>query len=66
LDAIFDVVKIFVVVYGAGEVVVHGWTPHTIAVVVALGITSFFGTALWTHIGRKISPVDPDEKVYGT
>jgi hypothetical protein len=54
LDAGSDVAGVLVTLVGAGEIIIHGWTLQTIGILVAISITSFFGTAYWTRVGSKI------------
>jgi hypothetical protein len=53
LDAAGDFAMILVTLAGAGEVIVHGWTTRTAAILAAMMVTSFFGTILWTWIGHR-------------
>lgn len=55
-DALGDLALILVTLFGAGEVILHGWTLHTVGVIAVIVTTSFFGTALWTHIGNRCIP----------
>ena len=55
-DALGDLALILVTLFGAGEVILHGWTPHTIGVIATIVTVSFFGTALWTHVGNRCLP----------
>jgi hypothetical protein len=54
LDAGLDLANILVMLAGAGEVIVHGWTWRTIGVLAAMCVTSFAGTIVWTRIGQRI------------
>ena len=63
MDALRGLGGIFLTIFGAGEVIKHGWTTHTILVIVFITLTSFFGTALWTRLGQKIGQKD---QIYGT
>lgn len=53
LDASSDLATILVTIAGAGLVIQHGWTLHSIAVLAAMMITSFLGTALWTRLAAR-------------
>jgi hypothetical protein len=53
LDALGDLAAILVVLFGAGEVIVHGWSTHTIAVLAVICTVSFCGTAVWTRVGNR-------------
>lgn len=53
-DAAGDLATILVTLAGAGAVIVHGWTLHTIAILAAMTITSLLGTAYWTRFCRRI------------
>ena len=54
LDAGGDLATILVTLAGAGEVITHGWNMYTMTVLAAMMITSFFGTLVWTKVGRRI------------
>lgn len=55
-DALGDGATVLTTTYGAGEVVLHGWTPHTIGVVLTIMVVSYVGTRFWTRLSRKITP----------
>lgn len=55
LDATGDLASILVTVVGAGEVITHGLTPHTIILLAAMTVTSFVGTTIFTKLGQRIS-----------
>lgn len=59
-DALGDGASILTITYGAGEVVVHGWTAHTVGIVATIMLVSFVGTRLWTRLSRRITPVSSD------
>lgn len=59
LDAAGDVAQVASMVFGAGEIIVHGWGPEAIWVLAVMCVTSFFGTALWTWVGARINPKEP-------
>lgn len=55
MDAGGDIAAVLVTLFGAGEVILHGWSLHSIEVLVVIAITSFFGTIFWTRVGSKMS-----------
>jgi hypothetical protein len=55
-DAGSDWANFVVTAYAATPLYVHGWTVHTVGVLVAVSGTSFFGTALWTYAGDRLIP----------
>jgi hypothetical protein len=55
-DASNDIAALFVTVYGAGEVVLHGYTLHTISLIAVIAVTSFVGTYYWTRLGKRLMP----------
>jgi len=54
MDAGGDIATVLVTLFGAGEVITHGWTWHTAAVLGVIAVTSFFGTIFWTRVGSRI------------
>lgn len=58
LDAIGDPIRLWLTSIGAGVVIKYGWTPHAIAIVTAITATSFFGTLIWTRLGRRMRGED--------
>lgn len=56
LDAAGDLASILVTVLAAGQIILHGWSAHSIVVLAAVMLTSFAGTALWTRVGQRIEP----------
>lgn len=58
LDAAGDVAQVASMVFGAGEIIVHGWGTRAVWVIAVMCVTSFFGTALWTSVGRRMKGVD--------
>lgn len=58
-DAAGDLAGVFVTIFAAGQVIIHGWTWHSIVVLAAVMITSFVGTMFWTRVGRKIKVSEP-------
>lgn len=54
LDAIGDLAKVVCVIVGAGTVIADGVTWHSVAVLAAMAVTSFFGTAADVKISRRI------------
>jgi hypothetical protein len=55
-DATGDLAAIAVTVFGAGEVLLHGLTPHTYALLAAMTFTSFFGTLCYTKLANRLMP----------
>jgi cytochrome c-type biogenesis protein CcmH/NrfG len=47
---------IAVTIFGAGTVLKHGWTLHSILVMVAIAAAAFFGTQTWTMLAAKYTP----------
>lgn len=62
LDALGDMAGIACTVVGAGAVITGGLTVHTMIILGAMMVTSFFGTTLWTKLGQKLTGGDPAEK----
>lgn len=54
LDAGGDIATVLVTFFGAGALIEHGLTAHTVLLLAAMMLTSFCGTALWTRVGRRI------------
>jgi hypothetical protein len=52
LDAGGDLATILVTLAGAGAVITHGWTTHTVLLLAAMTITSFLGTWFWTEFAE--------------
>jgi hypothetical protein len=57
-DALSDIATVGVTIYGAGTVLIDGWTLHTFAVLAAMMVTSFAGTAFWTRMSVRWMPVE--------
>ena len=55
-DALGDIATVGVTVYGAGTVLVHGWTGHTFTVLGVMMFTSFAGTAFWNRMATRWMP----------
>lgn len=55
-DASCDLASIAVTVFGAGQVLKHGITPHTVILLAGMTVTSFFGTLCYTKLANKIMP----------
>lgn len=53
-DSAGDLATIVATVAGAGQVITHGWTAHTITILAAIMATSFFGAAFWTKVGSRM------------
>lgn len=56
LDAGGDIAQVVSMVFGAGTVIVQGWDARSIEVLAVMMAVSFFGTAFWTRLGRRIMP----------
>ena len=56
MDALGDLAMIAVTVLGAGPVIEHGVTAHSVLLIVCICVTSFAGTVLWTSLARRIQP----------
>lgn len=56
LDAAGDVAQVVSMVFGAGVVIQHGWGWKAVSVLAVMMAVSFFGTAFWTRLGRRIMP----------
>jgi hypothetical protein len=54
LDASSDLATVVFTLVGAGSIIVHGWTLQTIGILLAMMVTSFFGTLFWTNVGKRI------------
>lgn len=59
-DALGDGATVLTTAYGAGEVVLRGWTPHTIGVIATIMVVSYFGTRFWTRFCRRIDSEKSD------
>ncbi len=58
LDALGDLALIAVTVTGAGQIIEHGVTGRSIAVVAVIVFVSFWGTLFWTRVGTRLMPED--------
>lgn len=56
LDAAGDLAQVLVVLFGAGQIIEHGMTGMSVAVLVTIMLTSFAGTVLWTRLGTRWMP----------
>lgn len=56
LDAAGDLATVLVTLFGAGQIIVHGWDLRSIEVLIVICITSFFGTIMWTRLGTRLMP----------
>jgi hypothetical protein len=57
-DALSDIATVGVTIYGAGTVLIDGWSAHTFAVLGAMMVTSFAGTAFWTRMSVRWMPLE--------
>ena len=55
-DALGDIASIIVTLAGAGIIIVHGWSAHTVTVLAAMCVTSFCGTVFWVKIATRLMP----------
>lgn len=53
-DAAGDVAQVASMVFGAGEIILHGWGWPAVEVLLVMCATSFVGTAFWTWVGTRI------------
>lgn len=58
-DALGDLASIAVTVVGAGTVITHGLSAHSLLVIAAMTITSFVGTLYWVRVGTHLMPAQP-------
>ena len=56
LDAGNDGAVILTTLFGAGQVVIHGWTLLSLATIAVIMATSYAGTRFWTHVSRQLLP----------
>lgn len=63
MDATGDLATILVTLAGAGAVILHGWTLHTILLLSVMTVTSFFGTWFWTRQASRLMPDLPSVSV---
>lgn len=54
LDAAGDVAQVASMVFGAGEIILHGWGWRSAEILAVMVVTSFVGTAYWTWFGKRI------------
>src|SRR5215831_18017115 len=54
LDVGFEAAFIFTAAFGAGPVIKHGLTPHSLAVIAAIHATAFFTAIVSTRFGNKM------------
>lgn len=55
LDAGGDLAGVASTVFGAGEIIVHGWGWPAVEVLTVMCVTSLLGTTLWTTVGARIT-----------
>lgn len=53
MDAAGDIARVLCTAFGAGEIIVHGWTPRSFEVLGAMCITSFVVTRYATGLGAR-------------
>jgi hypothetical protein len=49
--------------FGAGEIIVHGWTTYSFVVLAAICATSYAGTRFWTGYGNRVMQRDKGDSV---
>jgi hypothetical protein len=59
LDAAGDIAVVLTTLFGAGQVIEHGWDTRSFEVIAVIAATSFLGTALWTRLGTRLMPSVP-------
>lgn len=57
LDSAGDLASVVCTAYGAGEIILHGWSARSVEILLVMCTTSLFGTAFWTKVGRNIKEV---------
>ena len=57
-DALGDLAQVLVVLFGAGQILEHGWDKRSIEVLLTIMIVSFWGTLFWTRVGRRMAADD--------
>jgi hypothetical protein len=55
LDAAGDLALVLTTLFGAGQVIVHGWDARSFEVLGVIMLTSLLGTTFWTRVGRRIT-----------
>jgi hypothetical protein len=58
-DAGGDLAQILTTLFGAGEVIIHGFNLYTASLIAEIAVVSFFGTVVWTGVAQKIGPEQP-------
>lgn len=61
LDASSDVAQVVCTLYGAGEIILHGWNVKGLEILAVMCVTSFFGTAVFTKLGQRIKAVSCED-----
>jgi hypothetical protein len=56
LDAGNDGAVVLTTLFGAGQVVLHGWTLLSLATIAVIMATSYCGTRFWTQASRRLLP----------
>jgi Zn-dependent protease with chaperone function len=60
LDSLGDIAGVLSTVFGAGEIIVHGWGWRSLEILSVMVVVSFVGTTFWTWFAAKWMP-DPAE-----
>ena len=56
LDAGMWLTGLFTTLWGAGNVILHGWNAHSIAVIATITAANVLGTALGVKLGDRLMP----------
>lgn len=56
LDAAGDLAQVLVVLFGAGQIIVHGWDARSLETLATIMLVSFAGTIFWTKVGTRLMP----------
>lgn len=60
LDAGMWLTGLFTTLWGAGDVILHGWNAHSIAVIATITAANVLGTALGVTLGDRLMPKETD------
>ena len=55
MDALGDVARVVGLVYGGGEIAVHGWNGHAVAILAVMVATSYVVTRVTTQWARRLA-----------
>lgn len=59
MDAAGDVARVICVVFGAGEITVHGWNARAVLILAVMAATSYATTRATTSWSRKLTTKEP-------